>query len=300
MIPLTRFTDPQAVELWDNCFRWRSRNQLRDRTIDATWQRVAAAVTAPEGQHRAYWRSRYAFAFCRWQILPDSRLLRFAGTDMPVPLLCDPVAVVNAGAFVTEPQTRHARFDHVRFSAAAEVAVRLLDDAVVTFGIENESPMRLGVGLIGLADALGALGLPYDSARAPLIAQSIAQSLALGCLRASLRLVEERGNRSHNGMRNLASLWKHRALPNELADAVANDDRHECLTRIESQYELALLANGASDSLEPTKAFKEGATGAKAKNLQAVQRAIYAAVRPWIDVLPRLPLRKKKATCADG
>lgn len=296
--PLTRFTSPEAVDLWDSRFRWRSGGRLRDRTVDATWQRVASALAARDGDDRGYWRGRYAFCFSQWQILPDPRLLCFAGTELPVPLLRDPVGVVNAGVFVVGPGTRHARFDHARFAAAAAVAVRMLDDAVLRFGPDERLPMRLGVGLIGLADAFAALGLGYDSARAPLMAQAIAQSLALGCLRGSLSLVKERGNRAGgDGASGLASLWRPRALPAELADAVALDRRHECLTRIDSQPELALLANAASDSLEPTEAFQRGAKGG---DVRAVRRAIRNAVRPWIDVPPGPAPRARKAEYADA
>jgi hypothetical protein len=39
------FMTPLAVETWDAWFRWRDRGQLRDRTIDATWERVATCLS---------------------------------------------------------------------------------------------------------------------------------------------------------------------------------------------------------------------------------------------------------------
>lgn len=290
----TRFSDPRSVDLWDTCFRWRSPGRLHDRTVDETWQRVAAALTASEGEERLYWRSRYAFSFGQWQVLPDPRLLRYAGTDMPVPPMHDPVAVVNAGVFVIDPWTRAARFDHQRFSAAAAVAVRMLDDAVMRFGPDDALPMRLGVGLIGLGDALNGLGLAYGSPRSPVVAQTIAQSLAMGCLQGSLHLADERGNGPQQAEFGLSDLWKHRALPGAMAEAVLRNHRHACLTRIERQPELVCLANGASDALEPDSGSAPSPVSPHSLCLEAARRMIRNAVQPWVDSL----LETSNAPCA--
>lgn len=281
MTLLTRFTDPQAVDLWDSRFRWRSGDRLCDRTIDATWQRVAEALAAPEGNDGAYWCSRYAFAFGSWQILPDPRLLRHAGTDTPVPLLTEPRAVVNAGLFVSDPHTRQARFDHKRFGSAAALAVRMLDDAAMAYGPSGDQPLRFGIGVIGVGDALDRLGLAYTSGRSPSVAQAIARSLAFGCLHGALQLAEERGSPA-SGV-GLASLWMHRGLPASLAEAAERDRRHQSLTRIEPQPELACLANGASDALEPARTPETTALEREGSGLQLATRAIRAAVQPWID-----------------
>lgn len=281
MTLLTRFTDPHAVDLWDSRFRWRSGDRLCDRTIDATWQRVAQALAATEGNGGAYWCSRYAFAFGSWQILPDPRLLRYAGTDTPVPPLNEPQAVVNAGVFVSDPHTRQARFDHKRFGAAAALAVRMLDDAAMAYGPGDDQPLRLCIGMIGVGDALDRLGLAYTSGRSPAVAQAIARSLAFGCLHGALQLAEERG--SPAGGVGLAGLWMYRGLPASLAEAAARNLRYESLTRVESHPELACLANGASDALEPARTAETTALERERSGLQLAARAIRAAVQPWID-----------------
>jgi len=296
---LTRFTDPHAVDLWDSRFRWRSGNRLRDRTVDETWRRVAEALAEPEGDGGVYWRSRYAFAFGNWQILPDARLLRHAGTDMPVPLLCEPRAVVNAGVFVADAHTRQARFDHKRFGAAAALAVRMLDDAAMAYGPGGERPLRLAIGMIGLGDALDRLGLAYASGRAPAVAQAIARSLAFGCLHGALQLAEERGSPEGSADAGLAALWLQRGLPASLADAVARSRRHQCLTRIDAQPELARLANGASDALAPARTSVETVLECDAWRMQVAVRAIRAAVQPWIDAPIGVPKSSGEAVAAD-
>ncbi|UOF16314.1 hypothetical protein IEQ11_06600 [Lysobacter capsici] len=217
-------------------------------------------------------------------------MLRFAGTDMPVPALREPIAAVNAAAFVTDSHTRRARFDHQRFGAAAAVAVRMLDDAAIAFGPDDDPSMRFGIGMIGLGDALASLGLAYDSPQAIRAAQAIARSLALGCLHGSLKMAQERGDRcgqGGQGGQGLAELWRNRALPAELAEAVARNHRHEGLTRIDGFSELARLANGASDGFDPSKDALHDSLGAASVDRQAAQRAIRGAVAPWIDAQPQ-------------
>jgi len=276
---LTRFTDPHAVDLWDRRFRWRSGERLRDRTIDATWQRVAAAV-AGDGDS-GDWRSRYAAAFGAWQLLPDPRLLRRAGTERAVPPLRAPRAALNAGAFVIEPASARARFDFEGFAATATLAVRLLDDAAEAFGADADGGLRLEVGLIGVADALALLGVDYLGDAAPAQAQAMARSLALGCAHGAARLARERSARGEAAA--LRERWRSRELPAALAEAVTDNRRHARLTRVRPQPSLARLANGASDGIEPACTRSGDAQAATPQALRAARRRIAAAVQPWID-----------------
>lgn len=275
---LTRFTDPHAVDLWDRRFRWRSGERLRDRTIDATWQRVAAAVGGSGGD---YWRSRYAAAFAAWQLLPDPRLLRRAGTERAVPPLRAPRAALNAGAFVIEPGGARARFDFERFAATAALAVRLLDDAAEAFGAEVGGGLRLEVGLIGVADALALMGVDYLDAAAAAQAQAMARSLALGCAQGAGRLARERGARGEAA--GLSERWRSRELPAALAEAVAGNRRHARLTRVRPQPSLARLANGASDGIEPACVRGDDLQSAMPQALRAARARIAAAMQPWLD-----------------
>ncbi|UZW60044.1 hypothetical protein [Lysobacter enzymogenes] len=273
MTRLTRFTDPHAVDLWDTRFRWRSGERLRDRTVDATWQRVASTLAAVGGDS-GYWCSRYVAAFGAWQVLPDPRLLRRAGTERAMPPLRAPRAALNAGAFVLDAGSARARFDHDRFAIAAALAVRMLDDAAVAFGADS-GRLRLEVGVIGLADALARMGVDYLGDAAPAQAQAIARSLALGCLQGAGRLSRERGARA--GGNDLAAAWTAREVPAALAEAVSANRRHARLTRVRPQPVLARLANGASDGIEPARSAAEPGP------LRAARTRIAAAMQPWID-----------------
>lgn len=280
MTRLTRFTDARAVDCWDTRFRWRSGERLRDRTVDATWQRVASALGG-DGSDGGHWRSRYAAAFAALQVLPDPRLLRRAGTERAVPPLRAPRAALNAGVFVIEAGSARARFDHERFAAAAALAVRMLDDAAVAFGADRSGRLRLELGLIGLADAFARMGVDYCGEQAPALARGIARSLALGGLQGAWRLARERGGRDGDGNgdgTDLAALWAARETPAALIEAASANRRHARLTRVRPQPSLARLANGASDGIEPA-----ATTQTKTRALAEARARIAAAMQSWLD-----------------
>ena len=300
MLPTTRFTDRAAVDAWDSWFWWRNAEGLRDRTIDATLWRVADAIA--EGAPDRQWAYRYVDAFSRWQLLPDERLLRMAGTGTGLNPFDSPCAVLNVAAFVTAPHTLQARFDGERFASIAALAVRLLDDALVTMHGPAPTFSGLRIGLIGLGDALHLLGIRYDDQRACEQACAVGTALATGTLRGTTELALERGpidaRPSH-----LITLWRDRGAPDELIDAAMRVGvRHTRLTAIGLQPHLALLANNASDALDP----RPSSTGkghahpaARAGDALALpgatamvtaQLAIRAAIQPWIDAPIEYPV----------
>lgn len=281
----TRFTDPHAVDVWDASFRWRSGDLLRDRTIDATWQRVAGALAANAGAQTERWRQRYVEAFSRWQLLPDERLLRCAGTDRLPTALPEPQACLNLGAFVLAPRSAVARFDHAGFAAAAGLSVRLLDDAVRLCEGDRAGAATLAIGVMGLADALAALGLDYRGREAQLAAAAIARTLAYATLESALQLAQERGPGQDGADGALAAHWRDRPLPPELAGPLRRHRRHRRLTRISAQPCLALLANNASIGLAAQRArgSREGDPALSAEAALSAQRALAAAMQPWID-----------------
>lgn len=276
----TRFTDPVAVETWDACFRWREGDALRDVTIDDTWWRVANAVaTSP-------WAGRYVEAFCRWRLLPDERLLRCAGTPVanetiPNETIDAPAAVLNAGAFVDAWGGMQARFNRKAFMDTATLAVRLLDDALLSTRLFT-ADAGLRIGLIGFGDALAKLGVPYDSAAARELARALATDLAEGCLRGAVMLAEERGARVAEARSpGLVRRLQSRGMPAALVEAaLCHGVRHVQITCIEPHPLLARLANGGSDALDPAAMPAHAAVPAA---LLEAERGIGAEMQPWID-----------------
>jgi ribonucleoside-diphosphate reductase alpha chain len=298
--PATYFSDPAAVDAWDNCFRWRDGTLLRDLTIDSTWRRVSEAIAAVEGIHAPEWARRFFDAFSSWRLLPDQRLLRLAGTGNAMDDLASPCAVLNAAAFVSSPGTRLARFERGMFVDTSELAVRLLDDTLLHRG-DAAGYTGPRIGMVGLADALHMLRLAYDSQSARQYAGDMAAALAEGTLRGSSALAEERGAVDCDLAAVLAR-WRSRGAPEPLLRSVEKSGlRHARLTAIEPQPALALLANNASDALDPRMPSLAGAGRRAGDDRSAtgdcVQQAplraqieLRAAVQPWIDAAIDYPL----------
>lgn len=305
MLPTTRFTDRAAVDAWDSWFRWRNAEGLRDRTIDATWWRVADAIADSEGAQDRRWAYRYVDAFSRWQLLPDERLLRMAGTGAGLVPFASPSAALNVAAFVIAPLTPQARFDGERFAGVASLAVRLLDDALVTMHGSAPNFSGLRIGLIGLADALHLLGIRYHDHRAVEQACAVGTALATGTLRGTTELAQERGPIDARPV-HLVALWRDRGAPDDLvAAAMHGGVRHTRLTAIGLQPHLALLANNASDALDPpvprpcrdlagpgstTTTTTADASPPSATAMVTAQLAIRAAIQPWIDAPIEYPV----------
>lgn len=287
MFPQTQFTDPASVEAWDCWFRWRERGALRDLTIDQTWLRVATAIASVEGVHAGRWARRFIDAFRHWRLLPDTRLLRLAGTGAQLGGTAPAAAVVNAAAFVRSPGTGHSAFDRQGFAETVALTVRLLDDVL----LGDEKAIRDGglrIGLIGVADAIHHLDLPYDSPAARAFAGQAAAALSEGALQGATDLARERGA-AEGDRAGLAARWHARGAPARLVDEVLRCGmRHAQLTAIEAQPRLALLANNASDALDPQLLEPAPPVGSPRRVARVAvpmraQLELRAAIQPWID-----------------
>lgn len=245
------FIDAAAVEAWDAWFRWRDRDRLRDLSIEATWQRVANALSPAADAGSSRQRGELLAALASWRLLLDERILGSAGTprqDWPGDGL---TAVLNVPMFVHGCFSSRARFDAPAFESVASLAVRALDDAMLLVERERSAAPRLRIGLVGLADALLMLGLPYGGETARRQACLIGRSLAQGCLRGTVRLAAERG-----GLPGSAPETARKARSRGLAESLVGEVlrhgvRHARLTAVAAQPRLALLANNVADALEP-------------------------------------------------
>jgi ribonucleoside-diphosphate reductase alpha chain len=250
MIDLRRpspFIDLAAVEAWDAWFRWRERADLRDFSIEDTWQRVSAMLASVEpGREAATWQTRFMDALASWRLLPDERLLASAGTGRTTWREGVLHASLNAASFVSAGYA--ASIDLTAMSDCAALAVRTLDNAALQASIAAQ---HLCIGMIGIADALALLGLRYDSDAGRMLAATMAKALAEGCLRGSVMLAAERGSCGHEPHASVAHA-RSRGLPEELLHVVARHGvRHVQLTAITSQPRLALLANDVADAADP-------------------------------------------------
>lgn len=289
----TKFTTAIAVDTWDTHFRWRVGDDLRDRTIDATWQRVASAVVGAEGNDAAKWEQRFVEVFRDWRMVPDARLLKWAGTGAASIRFDNPRATLNLGAFVVRRQASHPCFDYEAFSDTAALAVRFLDDAWLTYG-GKPSTSAICVGVMGFADALAALGYFYISEHACEFASTLGETLSTACSKSSLQLMRERGS-----CRPVSGTERCEAACSS-CQASGNVLQHPRTTAIHAQHLIALFANNASDALDPL----SNSAWDLASRLELPMRAdpldtqqsliqqirLRARFQPWIDAPIAYPL----------
>lgn len=303
------FIDTAAVEAWDSWFRWRERGRLRDLDVEATWRRVAVALSSRPASPVPV--AELLEACASWRLLLDERILAGAGTAEA----CWPddalVALINVPIFVRNRFTAQATIDLASLAQTARLAVTALD-AAADLGMPAGAPARtLRIGLTGLADALALLGLGYASDAARRQAAGVAGVLAQACLEAGIRLARDRGC-DPSGAEAQLERARRRGFPADLLrDLVRHGARYAALTAITSQPRLALLANNVSDALDPLPgerqrpamsagyahslrralALPSGAAFAPlAERAVDAQLAMRGAVQPWIDAAIVYPL----------
>jgi len=148
--------------------------------------------------------------------------------------------------------------------------------------------------------------LNYNSTQALEQAAAMATTLATGCLRGSVELARERGSRIGNPSAGRIATWTRRGTPQRLIDDAKRwGVCHRRLTAIAAHPNLALLANNASDALDPifaTKKNLENPTSATVGSTDQVsdeellfaQIALRGAVQPWIDAPIDYPLAYRR------
>jgi ribonucleoside-diphosphate reductase alpha chain len=272
----TVFTRPDAVEAWDALFRWRDGTKLHDTTVEDTWRRVARAVALVEGEGAERWAETYATAFRRWRLLPDERLLRAAGTGRRIALR-DPSMAINVAAFVDASAFPAPRLLRAQLADCAALAVRFLDDAVLASS-RTDGPDAVRVGLIGVTNALDALGAAPESSAAGQFTGEFGRALYEGCLRASVDLALERGPRAQASPA-LLRRWREAGVPEPLIENAGRHGlRYRNLTALLPHPSLARLANGVRDGLD----WGEGDAR------DAGREQLRAAMQPYFDLpLPR-------------
>ncbi len=73
-------------EIWDGKYRFRERGDIRDATIEDSWQRIARALAAAEPSDADGWRRRFYDVLSGFRFLPGGRIQAGAGTGHRVTL----------------------------------------------------------------------------------------------------------------------------------------------------------------------------------------------------------------------
>jgi ribonucleoside-diphosphate reductase alpha chain len=172
---------------------------------------------------------------------------------------CCCLGSINLTAHVQGEFTHDAAFNWATFREAIHIAVRALDNVLdVTFWplekqrIEAMSKRRIGLGFLGLGDALIFLGLRYDSAEGRDMAAKISEFMRNESYLASINLATEKG-----AFPLFAPAWLEsgftKRLPQELRDLVAKHSiRNSHLLSIAPTGTITLaFADNASNGIEP-------------------------------------------------
>jgi len=166
---------------------------------------------------------------------------------------------LNLAAFVQAPFTKEARMDFAALEEAARLAVRFLD-AVIDLG-KNRHPLRaqreaslrsrrIGLGVMGLADALAMLGLPYGSEGSIRFAEEAMRRIKEAAYRESTRLARTRGPfPAFDARKHLQSPFI-QALPEDLIREVEKGVRNAALLSIAPTGSISILA-GVTSGIEP-------------------------------------------------
>lgn len=107
---------------------------------------------------------------------------------------------INLARFVKNPYTESAEVDWERLGEVTRTAVRFLDNVIDAnkFPLEQiarkaRADRRIGLGVMGWAEMLVQMGLPYDSDEAVALARKVMTFIKHEAAKMSVELAEERG-----------------------------------------------------------------------------------------------------------
>jgi len=177
---------------------------------------------------------------------------------------------------------RDGAFDDDALARAVRVGVRFLDD-VVDVNDALVEPVRamsrgnrkIGLGVMGFADALMALGISYDSDEAVAFGRRVARRLTEEAFAASEALARERGCFPNYA----GSVWQTRH---------GRPMRNAAVTTVAPTGTISILA-GCSGGIEPAFALafaRNVMEGAELLEVNPAFRAAMTARRLWSDDLP--------------
>jgi ribonucleoside-diphosphate reductase alpha chain len=165
-----------------------------------------------------------------------------------LPLL--PWESCNLGSLRLDAFVREGAVDWERLDAAVALAVRFLDDVIEVnrypypeIAERTRGNRKIGLGVMGFADLLVDLGLPYDSAEAVAFAERLMARIQARAAAASRALADERGVfPNHPGSRLAARGERRRnATVTSIAPTGTLSILADCSSGIEPYFALAFV-----------------------------------------------------------
>lgn len=132
-------------------------------------------------------------------LLGDFEATNPCGEQPLLPFESCTLGSINLGRFVTH-RGGVAAFDRSRFEEVARLGVHFLDNVIDAnryplpqIEAATRATRKIGIGVMGLADLLIELGIPYDDPRATEVADEVATALEESSLETSAELATSRG-----------------------------------------------------------------------------------------------------------
>ena len=196
------------------------------------------------------------------------------------PLL--PYEVCHLGSINLSKFAEKGKFNFDKFKATVEIATRFMDDVVEVSqaNIEEANKIskqnrKIGLGLMGFADALAELEIPYDSEKAFALADRIGFTLLSTAIKTSEVLAKEKGP---------FPSWPHSRLCRE--GSVPR--RNATVTTIAPTGYISTLA-GCSPSIEPYYliTYNRNAAGMRVQETEVLAKKLEKigwSLEKWIEV----------------
>jgi ribonucleoside-diphosphate reductase alpha chain len=159
-----------------------------------------------------------------------------------VPLL--PYEACNLGSINLGRMVANGRLDEEKLRRTVQAAIHFLDNVIDAGRFPSpeiaeavHSTRKVGLGVMGLADALIELGIPYDSEEGISLGERVMRIVEEGAIRRSVELGQARGSFPHFP----GSRWQQRGYPAM---------RNATVTSVAPTGTISILA-GASSGIEP-------------------------------------------------
>jgi len=171
---------------------------------------------------------------------------------------------VNLAVLVRNPFTKDAYFDFDRLKKVTQLGVRFLDNVldrtswpVPEQEAEGLAKRRIGLGIMGLGNALQMLGIRYGSKDSIAAAGAIMEAIKIAAYATSINLSAERGSFPAYDAAGFLSSWNVKDLPQYLQRLIEDHGiRNGCLLTIAPTGTTAIYYNNVSSGLEPSFAWR--------------------------------------------
>ncbi|GAA5335895.1 MULTISPECIES: adenosylcobalamin-dependent ribonucleoside-diphosphate reductase [Thermus] len=273
-------TDPERTRIRHANLSLRATDAFLEAALaDEPWR---LSFTTPREEIRAEIRAKEAWealveaawnsaepGLLFWDRVRTWATAQYGGTEVQGVNVCGEVPMepygacnlgsLNLAAFVKAPFTPQASLNYAALEEATRLAVRFLD-LVVDLG-KNRHPLaaqkeaslrsrRIGLGVMGLADLLAMLGLPYGGDEALRLAEEVMRRIKEAAYEESARLAQEKGPfPAFDAREHLKSPFI-QALPEALIQKVEKGLRNAALLSIAPTGSISILA-GVTGGIEP-------------------------------------------------